>query len=64
MIVEVHPHIVGKEKVIHLNDSLAAMDFKMTVQKEGLCVSSLNIGLITPYLIRVSSFSKRSTGRT
>ena len=38
MIVEVHPHIVGQEKVIHLNDSLAAMEFKMTVQKGKVCV--------------------------
>ena len=38
MIVEVHPQIVGKEKVIHLNDSLAAMEFKMTVQKGKVCV--------------------------
>ena len=38
MIVEVHPHIVGTEKISHLNDSLAAMKFKITAQKGKVCV--------------------------
>ena len=38
MIVEVHPHIIGTEKISHLNDSLVAMKFKMTAQKGKVCV--------------------------
>ena len=38
MIVELHPHITGDEKIFYLNERLEAIDFAVVAQKGNVCV--------------------------
>ena len=42
MIVEIHPHIVGDEKILQLNQKLGTLNFKEIERRGKVCVYARN----------------------